>query len=147
MISTSSLLIFIAFGIKCAFPLLHNWLQDSYPKATVTGTVFLSTFSTKLAIYTLARGFVGTEELITIGCIMTLFPIIFAVIENDLRRVLGLQSQQPIGFHGRGNWDRIRTGTQWDGRSCVLSHHLQITAFSCRWEQFCIAWEPPKPQS
>ena len=47
-------LIFIAFGMKCAFPFLHNWLQDAYPEATVTGTVFLSAFTTKLAVYTLA---------------------------------------------------------------------------------------------
>ena len=98
VISTSGLLILIAFGIKCAFPLLHNWLQDSYPKATVTGTVFLSAFTTKLAVYSLARGFAGTEELITIGCVMTLFPIIFAVIENDLRRVLAYSLNNQLGF-------------------------------------------------
>ena len=50
-------LILLAFGIKCAFPFLHNWLQDAYPEATVTGTVFLSAFTTKLAVYTLVRGF------------------------------------------------------------------------------------------
>lgn len=97
-ISTSGLLILIAFGMKCAFPLLHNWLQDSYPKATVTGTVFLSAFTTKLAVYSLARGFAGTEELITIGCVMTLFPILFAVIENDLRRVLAYSLNNQLGF-------------------------------------------------
>jgi len=97
-ISTSGLLILIAFGIKCAFPLLHNWLQDSYPKATVTGTVFLSAFTTKLAVYSLARGFAGTEELITVGCVMTLFPIVFAVIENDLRRVLAYSLNNQLGF-------------------------------------------------
>ena len=97
-ISTSGLLILIALGMKCAFPLLHNWLQDSYPKATVTGTVFLSAFTTKLAVYALARGFAGTEELITIGCVMTLFPIIFAVIENDLRRVLAYSLNNQLGF-------------------------------------------------
>ena len=91
-------LVFAAFGIKCAFPLLHNWLQDSYPKATVTGTVFLSAFTTKLAIYALARGFAGTEQMITIGCIMTLFPIVFAVIENDLRRVLAYSLNNQLGF-------------------------------------------------
>ena len=91
-------LIFAAFAIKCAFPLLHNWLQDSYPKATVTGTVFLSAFTTKLAIYALARGFAGTEQMITIGCIMTLFPIVFAVIENDLRRVLAYSLNNQLGF-------------------------------------------------
>ena len=92
------LLILIAFGIKCAFPLLHNWLQDSYPEATVTGTVYLSAFTTKLAVYALVRGFPGTEPLIWVGCAMTLFPIVFAVIENDLRRVLAYSLNNQLGF-------------------------------------------------
>ncbi|MGI9518309.1 MAG: Na(+)/H(+) antiporter subunit D [Pirellulaceae bacterium] len=96
--STGVLLIFLAFGIKCAFPLMHNWLQDSYPKATVTGTVFLSAFTTKLAVYSLARGFAGTEILIWIGVTMTLFPILFAVIENDLRKVLAYSLNNQLGF-------------------------------------------------
>jgi multicomponent Na+:H+ antiporter subunit D len=91
-------LILLAFGIKAAFPLLHNWLQDAYPKATVTGTVFLSAFTTKLAIYALARGYAGTSILITIGVVMTLFPIIFAVIENDLRKVLAYSLNNQLGF-------------------------------------------------
>ena len=57
--SLATWLIFVAFGIKCAFPLLHNWLQDSYPAATVTGTVILSAFTTKLAVY----GAISTEQL------------------------------------------------------------------------------------
>lgn len=96
--SLGTWLIFLAFGIKCAFPLLHNWLQDSYPAATVTGTVVLSAFTTKLAVYALARGFAGTEILIYIGAIMTLFPIFFAVIENDLRRVLAYSLNNQLGF-------------------------------------------------
>lgn len=91
-------LIFLAFGIKCAFPLLHNWLQDAYPQATVTGAVFLSAFTTKLAIYALARGFPGTDALIGIGVVMTLFPIFFAVIENDLRKVLSYSLNNQLGF-------------------------------------------------
>ncbi len=90
--------IFIAFGIKCAFPLLHNWLQDAYPAATITGTVVLSAFTTKLAVYALARGFAGTEILIYIGAIMTLFPIFFAEIENDMRRVLSYSLNNQLGF-------------------------------------------------
>jgi multicomponent Na+:H+ antiporter subunit D len=96
--SPGTWLIFLAFGIKCAFPLLHNWLQDAYPAATVTGTVVLSAFTTKLAVYALARGFAGTEMLIYIGAIMTLFPIFFAVIENDLRRVLAYSLNNQLGF-------------------------------------------------
>ena len=91
-------LIFLAFGIKCAFPLLHNWLTDAYPEATPTGTVFLSAFTTKTAIYALARGFPGTELLVYIGVVMTCFPIFYAVIENDLRRVLAYSMINQLGF-------------------------------------------------
>ncbi len=92
------LLIFFAFGIKAAFPLLHNWLQDAYPESTATGTVFLSIFTTKLAIYALARAFPGTTVLIWIGAIMAAFPIFYAVIENDLRRVLAYSLNNQLGF-------------------------------------------------
>ncbi len=98
LVSTGTLLIFLAFGIKAAFPLLHGWLQDAYPEATVTGTVFLSAFTTKLAIYALARGFPGTEILVPIGALMTAFPIFYAVIENDLRRVLSYSLNNQLGF-------------------------------------------------
>jgi len=91
-------LIFLSFGIKAAFPLLHGWMKDAYPEATVTGTVFLSGFTTKLAIYALARGFAGTDILIPIGATMTAFPIFFAVIENDLRRVLSYSLNNQLGF-------------------------------------------------
>ena len=91
-------LILLAFAVKCAFPLLHNWLQDSYGQATVTGTVFLSAFTTKLAVYALARGYPGTEMLIWIGATMTAFPIFYAVIENDLRRVLAYSLNNQLGF-------------------------------------------------
>jgi multicomponent Na+:H+ antiporter subunit D len=91
-------LILFSFGIKAAFPLLHNWLQDSYPESTETGTVFLSAFTTKLAIYALARGYAGTEMLIWVGATMTAFPVFFAVIENNLRRVLAYSLNNQLGF-------------------------------------------------
>ena len=91
-------LMLAAFGIKCAFPLFHNWVQDAYPEATASGTVVLSVFSTKLGIYALARGFPGTEMLIWVGAAMTAFPIFYAVIENDLRRVLAYSMTNQLGF-------------------------------------------------
>ena len=96
--SLGTWLIFIAFGIKAAFPLLNGWLQDAYPEATIIGTVMLSSFTTKLAIYAFARGFAGTEYLIWIGAAMTAFPVFFAVIENDLRRVLAYSLNNQLGF-------------------------------------------------
>jgi multicomponent Na+:H+ antiporter subunit D len=91
-------LILLAFGIKCAWPFLHNWLTDAYPEATPTGTVFLSAFTTKVAVYALARSFPGTEMLIWVGTAMAMFPIFFAVIENDLRRVLSYSLINQVGF-------------------------------------------------
>lgn len=91
-------LVFAALGIKCAFPFVHNWLTDAYPESTPTGTVFLSAFTTKVAVYALARGYPGTEILVYIGAVMTCFPIFYAVIENDLRRVLAYSMINQVGF-------------------------------------------------
>ena len=94
----ASYLILIGLGINCAFPSLHAWLPDAYPEATITGTVFLGALTTKVAVYALARSFPGTEILIWIGAVMTAFPIFYAVIENDLRRVLSYSLVNQVGF-------------------------------------------------
>ncbi|GAB5451226.1 MAG: Na(+)/H(+) antiporter subunit D [Halioglobus sp.] len=94
----AGVLLFLAFGIKAAFPFLHTWLTDAYPEATVTGTVFLSSFTTKVAIYALARSYAGTDLLILIGVVMAATPIFYAVIENDLRRVLAYSMMNQLGF-------------------------------------------------
>ncbi len=104
----SSWLIFIGFGLNCAFPGLHAWLPDAYPRTTATGGVFMWTFTTKTAVYVLARGFPGTELLIWIGAVMTVFPIFFAVIENDLRKVLSYSLINQLGYMVTG----IGIGTQ-----------------------------------
>ncbi|WP_323844191.1 Na(+)/H(+) antiporter subunit D [Microbulbifer magnicolonia] len=96
--SVGSWMIFLAFGIKCAFPFFHNWLTDAYPESTPTGTVFLSAFTTKVAVYALARAYPGTELLVYIGATMACFPIFYAVIENDLRRVLAYSLINQLGF-------------------------------------------------
>ncbi|MEO0341949.1 MAG: Na(+)/H(+) antiporter subunit D [Pseudomonadota bacterium] len=96
--SLATWMILFAFGIKAAFPFLHNWMIDAYPSATVTGAVILSAFTTKLAIYALARTFAGEELLIYIGIVMVVFTVIYAQIENDLRRVLAYSLNNQLGF-------------------------------------------------
>ena len=91
-------LILLAIGIKAAFPGLHVWLKDGYAEATHTGPVWLCAFTTKCAVCMLARLFPGAEILITIGAVMAVFPIFYAVIENDLRRVLCYSKINQIGF-------------------------------------------------
>ena len=95
---TGSLLILLAVGIKAAFPGLHVWLKDGYAEATHSGPVWLCAFTTKCAVCMLARLFPGAEVLITIGGLMAMFPIFYAVIENDLRRVLCYSKINQIGF-------------------------------------------------
>jgi len=94
----SGVVMLLAFGVKAAFPLLHNWVQDAYPKASLGGAIVLSVFTTKLAVASIARAFPGTEELIVIGAVMTIFPIFFALIENDLRKVLCYSINNQVGF-------------------------------------------------
>jgi len=91
-------ILLLSFGIKAGFPLVHNWITEAYPESTPTGTVFLSAFTTKVAVYALARCFAGAEPLVYIGTAMTFFPIFYAVLENDLRRVLGYSMINQIGF-------------------------------------------------
>jgi multicomponent Na+:H+ antiporter subunit D len=93
-----SLLIFIGFIINAGAPPLHAWLPDSYPEATYAGSVYLSIFTTKTAVYVLARGFAGFGPLMWIGAIMTIYPIFYAVLENDLRRVLSYSIINQVGF-------------------------------------------------
>lgn len=94
----SSYLIFLGVIVNVAIPPLHAWLVDAYPEASVTGTVFLSAFTTKSAVYVLARTFPGAEVLVVAGTVMTLVPIFYAVLENDLRKVLSYSLINQVGF-------------------------------------------------
>ncbi len=104
----ASILIFIGFCLNAAVFPLHAWLPDAYPQATVSGAVFMSALTTKSAVYILARTFPGTELLIWAGAFMTCFPIFYAVIVNDIRRVLAYSLINQVGFMVCG----IGIGTQ-----------------------------------
>jgi multicomponent Na+:H+ antiporter subunit D len=92
------LLMFLGFGVNCAWPLLGAWLTDTYPEASIGGVVFMATFTTKTAVYVLSRTFPGEPALIWIGMGMATIPIFYAVIENDLRRVLAYSLINQVGF-------------------------------------------------
>jgi multicomponent Na+:H+ antiporter subunit D len=93
-----SWLMFIGFGINCAWPLVGSWLTDTYPEASIGGVIFMATYTTKTAVFVLARTFPGEETLLWIGMAMATVPIFFAVIENDLRRVLAYSLINQVGF-------------------------------------------------
>jgi multicomponent Na+:H+ antiporter subunit D len=93
-----SYLILIGFLINAAVPPLHAWLSDAYPEATITGAVFMTAFTTKSAVYVLLRGYSGTEILIYLGAIMALYGVVYAVLENDIRRLLAYHIISQVGY-------------------------------------------------
>jgi multicomponent Na+:H+ antiporter subunit D len=96
--SLATWLILIGFLVNAAAPPMHAWLADAYPEATVTGGLILSAYTTKTAVYTLIRGYAGWEVLIVVGCVMTLYGIIYALLENDMRRILAYSIINQVGF-------------------------------------------------
>jgi len=86
------------FLLNTAAPPLSAWLPDAYPEASPSGAVFLSAFTTKAAVYTLMRGFPGTELLVYVGLFMVFYGIIYALLENDMRRILAYSIVNQVGF-------------------------------------------------
>ena len=91
-------LILVSFLINAAVPPLGAWLPDAYPEATVTGAVFMTAFTTKSAVYVLIRGFAGTELLVWLGAIMAVYGVVYAVLENDARRLLAYHIVSQVGY-------------------------------------------------
>jgi multicomponent Na+:H+ antiporter subunit D len=91
-------LIVTGFILNAAVPPLHAWLPDAYGEATFSGSVFLCAFTTKTAVYALCRGFPGLEILVVLGVIMALYGVVYAVLENDCRRLLAYHIISQVGY-------------------------------------------------
>ena len=138
--SVAGWLVLGGFAINAAIVPLHAWLTDAYPEAGVTGSVFLSAFTTKTAVYVLARGFAGWEILIFLGVIMALYGVVFAVLENDIRRLLAYHIISQVGYMVAG----VGIGTEIaiNGAVCprVRPRHLQGTAVHGRRRRGLCNW-------
>ncbi|MDH5189133.1 MAG: Na(+)/H(+) antiporter subunit D [Rhodospirillaceae bacterium] len=88
----------IGFLINAGAPPFSSWLPDAYPEASWSGTVFLSAFTTKTAVFVLLKGFPGEEILIWVGLYMIMYGIIYALLENDMRRILAYSIINQVGF-------------------------------------------------
>ena len=91
-------LILAGFLLNAASWPLSAWLPDAYPEASWSGTVFLSAFTTKTAVLVLLRGFPGEEILIVVGLAMIFYGIVYAILENDMRRILAYSIVNQVGF-------------------------------------------------
>jgi len=94
----ASYLILFAFALNAAVPPLNGWLPDAYPEGTVAGSVFLSAFTTKVAVYALARGFAGLELLMWAGAVMAVYGVVLAFLANDGRRLLAYHIISQVGY-------------------------------------------------
>ncbi len=91
-------MILAGFLVNAGAPPLSAWLPDAYPEASPSGMVFLSAFTTKTAVYVLLRGFPGAEILVFVGLYMVFYGIIYALLENDMRRILAYSIINQVGF-------------------------------------------------
>lgn len=91
-------LMLIAFLINCGAPPLSTWISDAYPEASWSGAVVLTGFTTKTAVYCLIRGFPGVEFLVPLGLFMVFYGIVWAILENDMRRILAYSLINQVGF-------------------------------------------------
>jgi multicomponent Na+:H+ antiporter subunit D len=91
-------MIFVGVLINAAAPPISVWLADAYPESSPMGGVFLSAFTTKTAVLALILLFPGTELLVWLGLIMIFYGIIWALLENDMRRILSYSIVNQVGF-------------------------------------------------
>jgi multicomponent Na+:H+ antiporter subunit D len=96
--SAAWILILLAFLLNAAVPPLGAWLPDAYPEATATGAVFMTAFTTKSAVYALIRAYSGTELLVWLGAAMAVYGVVYAVLENDARRLLAYHIISQVGY-------------------------------------------------
>jgi len=96
--TTSSVLMLLGVALNSAIPPLHAWLADAYPRATITGAVFMSAFTTKSAVYVLIRVFPGWDLLLWFGVFMALYGVVYAVLANDIRQILAYHIVSQVGY-------------------------------------------------
>jgi multicomponent Na+:H+ antiporter subunit D len=123
--------ILIGFGLNAAFIPIHTWLPDAYPEGTVTGSVFMSVYTTKTGVYVLARCFVGMPLVAYMGGIMTVYGVLFALLQNDARRLLSYHIVSQVGYMVAG----VGVGTELGvngGIAHVFNHILyKALLFMC----------------
>lgn len=117
---------FIGVGLNTAFIFIHTWLPDSYPKATITGAIFLSVYTTKTGVYVLARTLPGYEVVAYMGGIMVIYGVVFALLQNDARKLLSYHIVSQVGYMVAGIG--IGTAMGIDGGIAHVFNHILYKA-------------------
>ena len=101
------LLAFVGFGSKAGLVPLHVWLPRAHPAAPSHVSALMSGVMIKLGVYGLLRvalDLLGSGPtwwgalVLTVGAISALLGILYALMENDLKRLLAYSSVENIGI-------------------------------------------------
>ncbi|MCG8636654.1 MAG: Na+/H+ antiporter subunit D, partial [Desulfobacterales bacterium] len=103
-----SVLMLSGFVINSATVPFHSWLSDTYSEASPGGSVYMTAFTTKTAVFCMITAFAGVELLIWMGVISAVFAVFMAVLENDGRRLLSYHIVSQVGYMVAG----VGIGTQ-----------------------------------
>ena len=93
-----SVLTALGIGVNVGFIPLHTWLPDAYPRAHLAASVFLSVFTTKAGVYLLARVSLGVEAIALMGGVMAAYGVTFALMQNDMRKLLSYHIVSQVGY-------------------------------------------------
>jgi len=90
--------ILIGLLLNAGAPPFSQWIPDAYPEGSYSSSVFLSAYTTKTSVYVLIVTFAGNSILIYVGIYMILYGIVYALLENDIRRILSYSIVNQVGF-------------------------------------------------
>jgi multicomponent Na+:H+ antiporter subunit D len=93
-----ALFLVLGIGVNACFIPLHTWLPDAYPKAHFAASVFLSVYTTKAAVYILARAQPPTMIIAYMGALMAVYGVTFAIFQNDMRKLLSYHIVSQVGY-------------------------------------------------
>ncbi|MBI5912140.1 MAG: hydrogenase 4 subunit B [Betaproteobacteria bacterium] len=101
------LLAFFGFGAKAGMIPLHAWLPEAHPAAPSPVSALMSGIMLKTAIYGMIRviyDLIGNVRwewgmlILVIGTGTTLFGVLYALMQHDLKRLLAYHSVENIGI-------------------------------------------------
>jgi len=89
----------LGIGVNVGFIGLHAWIPDTYPRPHIAASVFLCAFTTKAGVYGLYRAFPdGNLAVAYMGAAMTVYGVVFALLQTDMRRLLAYHIQAQVGY-------------------------------------------------
>jgi len=104
-------LAFVGFGTKAGMVPLHIWLPKAHPSAPSNVSALMSAVMLKIAIYGIVRYLFDFNTIdnspdyvwlgmgiIIIGSISALVGILYALVENDIKRALAFSSIENVGI-------------------------------------------------